>query len=135
MSPASVQLSTIKQIALPVHDVDQARLFYRAVLGMRHLFDAPPALTFFDCGAVRLMLAGPAAQGPDGHEQHAVLFYDVADIKPTYDAIISAGAKGRSAPHIIARMNGREIWIAEMDDGQGNVVALMSERASGGTQD
>jgi methylmalonyl-CoA/ethylmalonyl-CoA epimerase len=127
MSPASVQLSTIKQIALPVHDIDEARRFYRDVLGVRHLFDAPPGLAFFDCGGVRLMLAGPAAQGPDGSGQHAVLFYDVADIKPTYDAIVSAGAKSRSAPHIIARMNGREIWIAEMDDGQGNIVALMSE--------
>ena len=129
MTLVSVQLSAIKQIALPVHDVDEARRFYRDALGMQHLFDAPPALAFFDCGGVRLMLAGPAAQGPDGNEQHAVLFYDVADIKPMYDAIVSAGAKPRSAPHIIARMNGREIWIAEMDDGQGNIVALMSETA------
>ena len=30
-------------------------------------------------------------------------------------------------PHIIARMNGREIWIAELSDGQGNNVSLMSE--------
>jgi methylmalonyl-CoA/ethylmalonyl-CoA epimerase len=130
MSPASVRLSKIKQIALPVHDVDEARRFYRDVLGMTHLFDAPPALAFFDCGGVRLMLAGPAAQGPDGGEQHGVLFYDVADIKTTYHAIVSAGAKSRSEPHIIARMNGREIWIAEMEDGQGNIVALMSEVAS-----
>ena len=129
MSPASVRLSKIKQIALPVHDVDEARSFYRDVLGMTHLFDAPPALAFFDCGGVRLMLAGPAAQGPDGHEQHGVLFYDVADIKTTYDAIVAGGAKSRSEPHIIARMNGREIWIAEMEDGQGNIVALMSEVA------
>src|SRR4051812_16831898 len=127
MGPASVQLSKIKQIALPVHDVDEARRFYRDVLGMKHLFDAPPALAFFDCGGVRLMLAGPTAQGPDGNEQHAVLFYDVADIKPTYDAIVSAGATTRSEPHVIARMSGQEIWIAEMDDGQGNIVALMSE--------
>jgi methylmalonyl-CoA/ethylmalonyl-CoA epimerase len=127
MSPASVRLSKIKQIALPVHDVDEARRFYRDVLGMTHLFDAPPGMAFFDCGGVRLMLAGPAAQGPDGNEQHGVLFYDVADIKPTYAAIVSAGAKSRAEPHIITRMNGREVWIAEMEDGQGNIVALMSE--------
>jgi methylmalonyl-CoA/ethylmalonyl-CoA epimerase len=127
VSSATVQLSSIKQIALPVHDIDEARRFYRDVLGLKHLFDAPPALAFFDCGGVRLMLAGPSAQGPDGSSQHAVLFYDVADIKPAYDAIVSGGAKPRNAPHIIARMNGREVWIAEMEDGQGNIVALMSE--------
>jgi methylmalonyl-CoA/ethylmalonyl-CoA epimerase len=126
---SNVRLSKIKQIALPVADVNEAKRFYKDVLGMQHLFDAPPALSFFDCGGVRLMLAGPAAQGPDGNDQHAVLFYDVADIKPTYSAIVSAGAKSRSEPHIITRMNGREIWIAEMEDGQGNIVALMSEVA------
>jgi hypothetical protein len=28
---------------------------------------------------------------------------------------------------VIARMNGREIWIAAVSDGQGNSVSLMSE--------
>jgi predicted enzyme related to lactoylglutathione lyase len=56
-----------------------------------------------------------------------VIFYDVADIKTTYAAIVSGGAESLSEPHIIARMSGREIWIAEMSDGHGNVVALMSE--------
>jgi methylmalonyl-CoA/ethylmalonyl-CoA epimerase len=53
MSPTSARLSKIKQIALPVHDVDEARRFYRDVLGMTHLFDAPPALAFLivaECG-------------------------------------------------------------------------------------
>ena len=61
-----VSLSRIRQIALPVDSVEKAKRFYGDVLGMRHLFDAPPALSFFDCGGVRLMLAGPAAQGEDG---------------------------------------------------------------------
>ncbi|MFL5552881.1 MAG: VOC family protein [Gemmatimonadaceae bacterium] len=123
----NVSLSRIKQIAIPVHDVNEAKRFYGDVLGLRHLFDAPPALSFFDCGGVQLMLAGPAAQGKDGGEQHPVLFYDVPDIKAAYKAIVSAGATSLQEPHIIARMNGREIWIAELNDGQGNVVALMSE--------
>ena len=126
---SAVRLSSIKQIAIPVNDVDQAKSFYKDVLGMTHLFDAPPALSFFDCGGVRLMLAGPAAQGKDGDRQHAVLFYDVTDIKKSYAAIKGAGAPSFSEPHIIARMNGREVWIAEMGDGQGNAVGLISEVA------
>ena len=124
---ATVALDRIKQIAIPVNSVEQAKSFYRDILGMRHLFDAPPALSFFDCGGVRLMLAGPEAQGKDGDQQHPVLFYDVSDIKGTHERIKSSGAKSLEEPHIIARMNGREVWIAAMADGQGNTVSLISE--------
>ena len=126
-STAAVALDRIKQIAIPVNSVDQAKSFYRDILGMRHLFDAPPALSFFDCGGVRLMLAGPEAQGKDGDQQHPVLFYDVSDIKETHQRIKSSGAKSIAEPHIIARMDGREIWIAAVSDGQGNTVSLMSD--------
>jgi predicted enzyme related to lactoylglutathione lyase len=124
-----VSLSRIKQIALPVREITEASRFYRDTLGMRHLFDAPPALSFFDCGGVQLMLAGPDAQGKDGEEQHAVLFYDVSDIKSVHGKIKSSGARSLEEPHVIARMNGREIWISSFSDGQGNVVSLMSDVA------
>jgi methylmalonyl-CoA/ethylmalonyl-CoA epimerase len=122
-----VSLSRIKQIAIPVKSIDKAKAFYRDTLGMRHLFDAPPALSFFDCGGVQLMLAGPEAQGKDGDKQHPVLFYDVADIKKTHAKIEASGAKTLEQPHVIARMNGREIWISAVSDGQGNTVSLMSD--------
>jgi methylmalonyl-CoA/ethylmalonyl-CoA epimerase len=123
----AVSLSRIKQIAIPVHSLDNAKAFYRDTLGMRHLFDAPPALSFFDCGGVQLMLAGPEAQGKDGDQQHAVLFYDVSDIKKVHARIKSSGAKSLEEPRMITRMNGREIWISSVSDGQGNVVGLMSD--------
>ena len=122
-------LQRIKQIAVPVRDIKEAARFYRDALGLTHLFDAPPALSFFDCGGVRLMLAGPEAQGKDGEEQHPVVFYDVSDIKRTHAKIRSSGAASIEEPHIITRMNGREIWISSVSDGQGNVVSLMSEVA------
>lgn len=125
----TVSLNRIKQIAIPVRSVEAAKSFYRDTLGLRHLFDAPPALSFFDCGGVQLMLAGPEAQGKDGDQQHPVLFYDVSDIKKTHERIKSSGAKSLEEPHIIARMNGREIWISTVSDGQGNMVSLMSEVA------
>src|ERR1700693_6461982 len=115
-------LARIKQIAVPVRDVKEAARFYRDTLGLKHLFDAPPALSFFDCGGVRLMLAGPEAQGKDGAEQHPVLFYDVSDIRKAHARIKSSGATSIEEPHIITRMNGREIWISSVSDGQGNIV-------------
>ena len=123
----TVALSKVRQIALPVRDIGKATGFYRDTLGMRHLFDAPPALAFFDCGGVQLMLAGPEGQGKDGEQQHAVLFYDVSDIKGIHAKVKSSGAKSLEEPRIIARMNGREIWISSLSDGQGNVVGLMSD--------
>ena len=127
--PGSVSLSRIKQIAIPVDSIDKAKAFYRDTLGMKHLFDAPPALSFFDCGGIRLMLAGPEGQGKDGPHQHPVLFYDVSDIKSVYAKIKASGAETLEEPHVIARMNGREVWIAAVSDGQGNSVSLMSEVA------
>jgi methylmalonyl-CoA/ethylmalonyl-CoA epimerase len=53
----------IGQIAIPVGDLDRAVQFYGDVLGLRLLFRVPPALAFFDCGGVRLMLSPP--EGPD----------------------------------------------------------------------
>lgn len=122
-----VALSKVRQIALPVREITEATRFYRDTLGMRHLFDAPPALSFFDCGGVQLMLAGPAGQGKDGDQQHGVLFYDVSDIKGTHAKIKSSGATSLEEPRVIARMNGREIWVSSFSDGQGNVVGLMSD--------
>jgi methylmalonyl-CoA/ethylmalonyl-CoA epimerase len=126
---AGPALARITQIAVPVRDVKEAARFYRDTLGLKHLFDAPPALSFFDCGGVRLMLAGPEAQGKDGDEQHPVLFYDVSDIKKAHAKLKSSGAKSIEEPHIITRMSGREIWISSVSDGQGNVVSLMSDIA------
>ena len=125
-----ISLSRIKQIAVPVDSVEEAKIFYGDTLGMRHLFDAPPALSFFDCGGVRLMLAGPAAQGADGPKQHPVLFYDVSDIKAVHTRIKASGVQSLQEPHVIARMNGNEVWLASVADGQGNVVSLMSEVAT-----
>jgi methylmalonyl-CoA/ethylmalonyl-CoA epimerase len=125
----TVSPSRIRQIAVPVESIEEAKTFYGQTLGLRHLFDAPPALSFFDCGGVQLMLAGPAAQGDDGDKQHPVLYYDVEDIGSAHARIKSAGAKVIEEPRVIARMNGREIWISAVSDGQGNVVQFMSDVA------
>ena len=49
-------LTQIGQIAVNVHNVKRAVVFYRDTLGMTLLFEIPNT-AFFDCGSVRLMLA------------------------------------------------------------------------------
>ena len=81
-------LDQIGQIAIPVTDVERAIAFYRDVLGMRFLFQAPPGLGFFDCGGVRLMLDGPAAAQAG---QSSVVYYKVPDIHTTFQMLSERG--------------------------------------------
>ncbi len=128
-SAAGVAFSKIRQIAVPVTDIVEGTRFYRDVLGMRHLFDAPPQLSFFDCGGVQLMLSGPEGGGKEADRTRPIIYYDVADIKATHAKLTAAGAATIEQPHMIARMAGREIWIGFVSDGQGNMVGLMSDVA------
>ena len=63
--PASLSLSSLLQISMPVRDIDRAVAFYRDVLGARCLFQAG-TLAFFDLDGVRLMLAVPEGPGAAG---------------------------------------------------------------------
>src|SRR3979411_3031213 len=79
-----VGLSRIGQIAMTVQDLPRAVAFYRDVLGMRFLFEAPPSLAFFDCegGGVRLMLSPPEQEGQAAGQQfNSILYYTVDDIQ------------------------------------------------------
>ena len=117
-------LSRLHQIALPVHDTDRAVAFYRDLLGLRLLFTAPPGLAFFDCDGVRLMLSPPAP----GHERPgSVLYFAVDDIAATHTALEARGVVFSEAPHKIATLADREVWLASFTDTEGNPLALMSE--------
>jgi methylmalonyl-CoA/ethylmalonyl-CoA epimerase len=117
-------LARIGQIAVPVRDVDRAIAFYRDVLGMRFLFQAPPGLGFFDCGGVRVMLDGPAASLAG---KSAVVYYAVADLQAAFETLTARGVRFESKPHRIAKLPDHELWMAFFRDPDGNLLALMSE--------
>ena len=123
-SPSTLHLDQIGQIAMPVRDVEKAIAFYRDVLGMRFLFQAPPGLGFFDCAGVRLMLDGPAA-AQAGHG--SVLYYKVADIEDAFATLTTRGVIFEGRPHLIAKMPDHELWMAFFRDPDQNLLALMSE--------
>ena len=120
-----VALNRIGQIAINVRDLPRAVNFYRDVLGMQHLFDAGPKLSFFDCGGVRLML-GPAEQ-PQFDHPGSILYYRVADLEAAYQELQARGVRFRDAPHLIAKMPTYELWMAFARDTEDNLFALMSE--------
>lgn len=118
-------ITAIHQIAVNVRDVDRARAFYRDSLGMRHLFDGGPKLTFFDCGGVRLMLG--TAERPEFDHPASILYFRVADIRAAHRELAGRGVKFLDGPHIVAKLPDREVWVASFEDGEGNTLALMSE--------
>lgn len=119
------QLDAIGQIALRVLDLDRAIATYRDRLGLRFLFRAPPALAFFDCGGVRLMLSPPEP----GEFDHAasILYFTVGDIQAVHAGLVERGIHFRTAPHQVADLGDRVLWLSDFEDGEGNVFALMAE--------
>jgi methylmalonyl-CoA/ethylmalonyl-CoA epimerase len=65
--PIGPSLSRIGQIFVNVKDIDRAIGFYRDILGMVFLFEAPPSMAFFDCDGIRLMLGVPDRPDLDHH--------------------------------------------------------------------
>ena len=84
----SVRPSRIAQVAIPIHDLERAKAFYGERLGLTHLFDAPPGLSFFQCGETRLMLSQP--EGPETAGS-SILYYAVASAREAQALLIQAG--------------------------------------------
>jgi methylmalonyl-CoA/ethylmalonyl-CoA epimerase len=116
--------SRIGQIAIVCTDVARARDFYRDALGLTHLFDAGPSLSFFQSGTTRLMLS--TAEGePTGT---SVLYFFVNDIEATKKELSGKGVKFIDEPHLIAKMPDHELWLVAFLDSENNMLALMEER-------
>lgn len=119
-------LAEIGQIAVPVQDVERATTFYRDVMGMAHLFSAPPGLSFFRCGGVRLMLSTPESE----EEEPApapLLYYRVEDVEAAHGRLAGAGADVVAEPHVVHRTDDAELHMGFYRDSEGNTFATMAE--------
>lgn len=122
--PAAVGLSEIGQIAITVRDLKQATAFYRDTLGMKLLFEVPN-MSFFGCGAVRLMLS--TAEKPEFDHPASILYFRVPDIQAAYETFRARGVRFEDNPHLVARMPDHELWMTFLRDMDNNLYALMSE--------
>ena len=123
-----IGVSRIGQIAITVEDLPRAIAFYRDVLGLRFLFEAPPAMAFFDCGGVRLMLSLPEETGSHaGQRFGAILYYAVDDIHRAAAALTARGVVFEQPPHIVARLPQADLWMAFLRDPDGQMLAIMRE--------
>lgn len=119
-------LTRIAQVAVAVKDLDRAVAFYRDVLGLPFLFQAPPGLAFFSIGGVRLML-GTAEPGSERDHHTSVLYYEVADIHASTEALRSRGVVFESDPHRVASLGKVDLWMSFCRDSEGNLLGLLSE--------
>lgn len=119
-------LSRIVQIAVTVSDLEKSLTFYRDVLGMRFLFQAPNVV-FFDCDGVRLMLGLGGANTDAAARQGTIVYFMAADIRSTYAALVQRGAPAEREPSVIARLGSVDVWLGFVRDLDDNLIGLMEE--------
>lgn len=123
-----LNLDHIGQIALPVSDVDRAEAFYGKVLGLRKLYRFGE-LAFFDCAGVRLLLEkvhGGGKVTPQG-----CIYFRCADIALAVKELKTRGLSFNSEPHLIAKMDDHDLYMAFFTDPDGHTLALMQEAPKG----
>jgi methylmalonyl-CoA/ethylmalonyl-CoA epimerase len=123
-----LNLDHIGQIALGVGDVDRAEAFYRDVLKLRKLYRFGD-LTFFDCAGVRLMLE--KADAPENIAKSSVIYFRCADIALAVSELTKRGVVFHGKPHLIAKMDDHDLWMAFFTDPDGHTLALMQEAPKG----
>ena len=123
-----LNLSQIGQIGRPVSDVDRSEAFYENVVGLRKLFRFGD-LTFFDCAGVRLLLE----KDRDGARPSGCIYFRCADIALAVAELEKRGAVFTSKPHLIAKMDDHDLWMAFFNDPDGHTLALMQEAPKGYT--
>jgi len=124
-SNPNLVLNEIGQIGLTVSDLEKSVAFYRDALGLKHLFNAPPAMAFFAAGNVRLMLSRP--EKPDSERFGCALYFRVADIEAARAALAARGVTFEVEPHRLAKMPDHELWLAFFRDPNRNLLALLCE--------
>jgi len=121
--PAGDHPMVLGQIARTVRSVEEARRWYRDVLGLPELYSFP-GLAFFDLGGVRLMLSEEGGSG----RCESILYLRVPDVHAAKDLLEARGVRFTHAPHMIHRHDdGTEEWMAFFEDEEGRALALMSQ--------
>src|ERR1700694_1986857 len=108
-----LDLSHIGQIALAVRDVDRAEKFFAETMGFRKLFRFGD-LSSFDCAGVRLLLE--KASTDEEASCSAGIYFRCADIALAVRELKSRGLKFDSLPHLIAKMDDHDLFMAFFTD-------------------
>ena len=117
--------AAVGQIMIPVENFEAGTAFYRDVLGLPFLFSAPPQMSFFQCGAVRLLVG--VLPPEHAAQRGSAIYFRVPDIHAVHATLQSKGVRFVARPHVVHRTAESELWLAEFVDPDGNALALMAE--------
>jgi predicted enzyme related to lactoylglutathione lyase len=117
--------STVAQLLIPVEELDRSVVFYRDTLGVPFLFTAPPQMSFFQAGNVRLLVGVPVPGHAPG--RGSMIYFKVADIHAVFAELKKRGVEFGAEPHIVHRAADYDLWLVEFKDPDGNPLALMAE--------
>lgn len=109
------------QVALTVGDLEEGIAFYEKTLGLKLLFRAG-TMAFFDCGGTRLLVSNE-----NDTQTKTILYYEVDDIHGASAKLGERGVKLDKAPHEIAKLADRDVWLATFRGPLDTVHATMSE--------
>ena len=87
--------------------------------------------TFFDCAGVRLMIE--KARAPEDIAHASVIYFRCADIALAVRELAQRGVPFTGKPHLIAKMDDHDLWMAFFTDPDGHMLALMQEAPKGYT--
>ena len=118
-------LNAIAQVALTVHDIPRATMFYRDTLGLPLVLETPD-MVFFQAGDIRLMLGKPEREQAT---HSSIVYFKVDDIGLAYKELSSRGVAFTHEPRIVHRGQKTDVWLAFFHDPDKNALALMSETA------
>ncbi|MBM7836930.1 putative enzyme related to lactoylglutathione lyase [Alkalihalobacillus xiaoxiensis] len=116
-------IQKINQIGVPVKDMKRAIAFYQS-LHLPLLFSTD-TMAFFDCNGTRLLLSLPENEAFTFPS--SVVYFQVENIRKTYDDYQKVGISFIDEPHLVAKMGATETWMTFFNDTEGNTHAFMSE--------
>ncbi|MBI3716001.1 MAG: VOC family protein [Betaproteobacteria bacterium] len=124
MTATDTGITGVIQIAISATDLEKSTVFYRDKLGLVHLFTSN-GMAFFDCGGIRLLVGLHEAGKPEHYS--SIVYFRTDDIERTAAMLIDRGVAFKDQPHLIAKLPGKDVWLAAFSDPDGNALALMSE--------
>ena len=121
MTPPTVNphFQGLRTVIYHAPDLDQAKAWYSAVLGIPPYFDQP-FYVGFNVGGYELGLDPDAASTPGG-KAGAVTYWGVVDAQAAFDRLIILGAIERSAVQEV----GEGIRVATVLDPFGNIFGII----------
>lgn len=120
-------LSSLRQIAVSVADLETSKQFYGETLGLPKVFEVPGQLVFFDLAGTWLMLSAATAEEPA--RPGSVLYFAVDDIHAAHQQLQARGVQFVDKPHKVADMGTYELWMNFFRDPDQTLLATRAEIA------